>query len=147
MVIQNKCCNTCFYLHYRFRMRTLFLVRHDTLSRLSVTCNGRSLSIYESECQIWKTFTAMFTTDIASIHGRLISMWKFECMKSSFCPTFCLQVTISRALASFLKYPYLEMSVVNIAVKVFHIWHSDSYMDRLRPYIKLFLNIFIFHPR
>jgi hypothetical protein len=25
------------------------------------------------------------------------------------------------------------MSVVNIVVKVFHIWHSDPYMDRLRP--------------
>ena len=24
-----------------------------------VTCNGRSLSIYGSECQIWKTFTTM----------------------------------------------------------------------------------------
>jgi hypothetical protein len=23
-----------------------------------------------------------------SIHGRLISIWKFECMRSSFCPTF-----------------------------------------------------------
>jgi hypothetical protein len=25
------------------------------------------------------------------------------------------------------------MSVVNIVVKVFHIWHSDPYIDRLRP--------------
>jgi len=25
------------------------------------------------------------------------------------------------------------MSVVNIVVKVFHIWHSDPYMDGLRP--------------
>jgi len=25
------------------------------------------------------------------------------------------------------------MSVVNIVVKVFHISHSDPYMDRLRP--------------
>jgi hypothetical protein len=26
------------------------------------------------------------------------------------CPTFCLQVAISRALASFLRYPYLDQS-------------------------------------
>jgi hypothetical protein len=26
----------------------------------------------------------------------------------SFCPTFCLQVAISRALASFWRYPYLD---------------------------------------
>jgi len=79
------------------------------------------------------------------------------------------------------------MSVVNIVVKVFHIWHSDPYMDRLQneasaheiatckqnvgqkddfmhsnfqmdislpwidaaftQHIKLYLNIFIFHPR
>jgi hypothetical protein len=48
--------------------------------------DGRSLSIYGSECQIC------------------------ECMKSSFCPTFCLQVAISRALASFWRYPYLDQS-------------------------------------
>ena len=59
MVIRNKCYNTCFYLHDRFRIRKLFLVRHDTL-------HGRSLSIYGSECQIWKTFTTMFTTNISA---------------------------------------------------------------------------------
>jgi hypothetical protein len=30
-------------------------------------------------------------------------------MRSSFCPTFCLQVAISRALASFWRYPYLDV--------------------------------------
>jgi hypothetical protein len=34
MVIWNKCCNTCFYLHDRFHIRKLFLVCHDTLRRL-----------------------------------------------------------------------------------------------------------------
>jgi hypothetical protein len=34
MVIRNKCYNTCFYLHDGFRIRKLFLVRHDTLRRL-----------------------------------------------------------------------------------------------------------------
>ena len=34
-MIQNKCYNTCFYLHGRFRIRKFFLVRHDTLRRLS----------------------------------------------------------------------------------------------------------------
>jgi hypothetical protein len=33
--------------------RKLFLVRHDTLRRLVIG--------YGSECQIWKTFTTMFT--------------------------------------------------------------------------------------
>jgi hypothetical protein len=61
MVIRNKCYNTCFYLHDRFRIRKLFLIRHDTLRRLS------RIYIYGSECQIWKTFTTMFTTDIMAI--------------------------------------------------------------------------------
>jgi hypothetical protein len=46
-----------------------------------------------------------------AIHGRLISIWKFEGMRSSFCLTFCLQVTISCALASFWRYPYLDRPV------------------------------------
>jgi hypothetical protein len=33
---------------------------------------------------------------------------KFEYMKSSFCPTFSIQVAISRAFASFWRYPYLD---------------------------------------
>jgi hypothetical protein len=40
----------------------------------------------------------------------LISIWKFEWMKSSFCLIFFLQVAISRALASFWRYPYLDQS-------------------------------------
>ena len=32
-----------------------------------VTCNGRSLSIYGSECQIWKTFTTMKFTSMLLI--------------------------------------------------------------------------------
>ena len=59
-----------------------------------------------------------------------LSKLKIECMKSSFCQTFCLLVAISRALTSFWRYPYLDQS--NIIVKVFH-WHSDPYMDRLCP--------------
>ena len=35
MVIRNKCYNTCFYLHDRFCIRKLFLVRHGTLRILS----------------------------------------------------------------------------------------------------------------
>jgi hypothetical protein len=33
--IRNKWYNTCFYLHYRFSIRKLFLVRHSTLRILS----------------------------------------------------------------------------------------------------------------
>ena len=36
MAIRNKCYNTCFYLHDRFRIRKLFLVCHDTLRRLAM---------------------------------------------------------------------------------------------------------------
>jgi hypothetical protein len=86
MVIRNKCYNTCFYLHNRFRIRKLFLVRHDTIRRLVM--GGAYL----------------------------------ECMKSSFCPTFfVLEICLFGSIA------------INIVVKVFHIWHSDPYMDRLRP--------------
>jgi hypothetical protein len=40
------------YYSLQFLSRELLLVRHDIL-------HGRSLSIYGSECQIWKTFTTM----------------------------------------------------------------------------------------
>jgi hypothetical protein len=40
MVIRNKCYNTCFYIHGRFRIRKLFLVRQDTLRRLVLLVMG-----------------------------------------------------------------------------------------------------------
>jgi hypothetical protein len=54
-------------------------------------------------------------------------------MKSSFCPAFSLQVAISRALAFVLEISLFGSIDVNIVEKVFHIWHSDPYMDRLHP--------------
>ena len=56
-------------------------------------------------------------------------------MRSSFCPTFCLQVAISRALASFWRYPYLIdcRTYRSKSFPYFIIWHSDPYKDRLRP--------------
>jgi hypothetical protein len=102
MVIRNKCYNTCFYLHGRFRIRKFFLVRNPC---------------------------------------RLISIWKFECMTSSFCPTFYLQVAISRALASFWRYPYLdrlwyEISVT-IPVSTFTVdfVFENSFLSAMTPYV------------
>jgi hypothetical protein len=61
------------------------------------------------------------------LHIWSLSIWKFECMKSSFCPTFCLQVAISRVLASFWRYPYLDQSYVNISTFFLHIWSFITY--------------------
>jgi hypothetical protein len=46
MVMRNKCYNTCFYLHDRFCIRKLFLVRHDTLRRLRAHVCHVHLYIY-----------------------------------------------------------------------------------------------------
>jgi hypothetical protein len=72
----------------------------------------------------------------ASIHGRLISIWKFECMKSSFCPTFVYMLLFHVHLPCFgdiLIWLNHSKTHRTICSKVFHIWHSDPYMDRLRP--------------
>jgi hypothetical protein len=50
MVIRNKCHNTCFYLHDRFRIRKLFLVRHDTLRRLSWWAEPIHIWIWMPRC-------------------------------------------------------------------------------------------------
>jgi hypothetical protein len=49
MAIRNKCYNTCCYLHDRFSIQKLFLVRNGTLRILSWWADPGS------ECQIWKT--------------------------------------------------------------------------------------------
>ena len=54
------------------------------------------------------SFLSAMTPYVDSRDGRSLSIYEFECMRSSFCPTFCLQVAISRALASFWRYPYLD---------------------------------------
>ena len=76
------------------------------------------------------------TVNAASIHGRLISIWKFECMKSSFCPTFVYMLLFHVHLPCFgdiLIWLNHSKTHCTIRSKVFHIWHSDPYMDRLRP--------------
>ena len=69
MVIRNKCYNTCFYLHDRFRIRKLFLVCHDTL-------HGRSLSIYGSECQIWKLLLRCLQLTFPRENSRKNGVWE-----------------------------------------------------------------------
>jgi hypothetical protein len=48
-------------------------------------------------------------------------------MKSSFRPTFCLQVAISRALASFWRYSYLDQYLTPQALPKY-----GFYIDRAR---------------
>ena len=60
MAIRNKCYNTCFYTF------TIDLVFENCfLSAMApyvYSRDGRSLSIYGSECQIWKTLLWYITT-------------------------------------------------------------------------------------
>jgi hypothetical protein len=57
-------------------------------------------------------------------------------MKSSFCPTFCLQVAILLHFSRFgdiLIWINRSKTIGKHRSNVFHIWHSDPYMDRLCP--------------
>jgi hypothetical protein len=69
---KHKCYNTCFYLHDRFSIRKLFLVRHGTL---------RILSWWAEPIHIWiwipnmKNFTINFYYDKRNEGYVIVSAW------------------------------------------------------------------------
>jgi hypothetical protein len=76
MAIRNNYCNTCFYLHDRFSIRKLFLVRHGTL---------RILSWWVEPIHIWiwmpniKNFTAKSNDDLLRLIQIRISPKRGKC--------------------------------------------------------------------
>jgi hypothetical protein len=78
MAIRNKCYNSCFYLHDRFSIRKLFLVRHGTL---------RILSWWAEPIHIWiwmpnmKNLLRCFTTIAENLNAwNLLSVRHFVYM-------------------------------------------------------------------